>query len=325
MKMWLSSTQERQGDAATAAVPSLVPPDLSTQPWDSPPPPGEKVALGTDAHKRLFSRTLIDTFNPYRPAVIDWPKLDPDAQARLTSLPIWDIAVQNEGEAMRRVKAYADVVADPLVKTAVELNAFEEGRHKLVLSNLVEAYGIALEPEPVYPKPKDPEWSFMITGYGECVDSFFAFGLFDAAKRSGFFPPELVDTFEPVIAEEGRHILFFVNWVAWRRRTMPWWRRPWFELKVLAVWVVIARRRLSIAASARGSGKGSGKGSGRDQAVAQAPEQFGDGIDVAQLMDACLAENDRRLGVYDPRLIRPTFVPAMVRLARRYFVKPAAA
>ncbi len=28
--------------------------------------------------------TLLSTFDPYKPAVIDWPKLAPDALARLT-------------------------------------------------------------------------------------------------------------------------------------------------------------------------------------------------------------------------------------------------
>ncbi len=292
---------------------TLTLPDLSTEAWPAPPP-GGRFRLGSEAHKRLFCRTLLDTFDPYRPAVIDWPKLAPDARDRLVGLPIWDIAVQTEGRAMRRVKAYADMVADPLLKKAVELNAYEEGRHKLVLSNLVEAYGIRLEPEPQYNHPKDPEWSFLVTGFSECIDSFFAFGLFETAKRSGFFPEELVDTFEPVIAEEGRHILFFVNWVAWHRRNMPIWRRPWFELKVWAVWIFLALERMSIAKDLEG---GSAEGQDNNFTVTGA-EQLGSDIDVVELMDLCLSENDRRLGKYDPRLVRPNFVPRMVRLARRF-------
>ena len=111
--------------------------------------------------------------------------------------------------------------ADPLLRQAIELDGFEEGRHKQVLANLVQAYGIRLAPEPEYVRPRDAEWAFMVTGFSECIDSFFAFGLFALAKRSGFFPAPLVDTFEPVMQEEGRHILFFVNWVAWHRRRLP--------------------------------------------------------------------------------------------------------
>jgi hypothetical protein len=222
---------------------------------------------------------------------------------------------------MRRVKAYADTVADPLLRKALELNAFEEGRHRLVLGNLVEAYGVALQPEPPYRPPPDAEWCFMVTGFSECIDSFFAFGLFEAARRSGFFPPELVDTFEPVIAEEGRHILFFVNWVAWRRRTLAWWRRPWFELKVWRVWLFLALEKMSLA---RGFGDDPAPGQDSNFTLSAADE-LGIDVDLAGLLDICLAENDRRLGKYDPRLVRPNFVPGLVRLARRFLVKPSAA
>jgi hypothetical protein len=50
-------------------------------------------------------------------------------------------------------------------------------------------------------------------------------------------------------------------------------------------------------------------------------------VTPAVLMDLCLAENERRLAGYDPRLLRPDFVPRMVRLARRFMrsAPPAAA
>ena len=272
------------------------------------------VRLGSDAHKDLFCRTLLDTFNPYKPAVIDWPELDASARDRLVSLPIWDIAVQTEGRARLNVATYAATAPDPLLRKAIELNAFEEGRHKHVLSNLVAAYGIALAPEPEYVVRGDPEWAFMVTGYSECIDSFFAFGLFETAKRSGFFPEALVDTFEPVIQEEARHILFFVNWAAWHRRTMPLWRRPFFELKVLAVWLFLIWERIGIARNV-------GSGVQDNNFTVTGAKQVGEDINVAQLIDLCLAENQRRMGLYDRRLLRPFAVPALAAFARR-FMRP---
>ena len=96
-----------------------------------------------------------ETFNPYKPSIIDWPELSPEARDRLVQLPIWDIAVQTEGKARLRMLAYADSLADPAWRDAIALNAWEEGRYKVVLANLVQAYGIALAPEPIYREPKD--------------------------------------------------------------------------------------------------------------------------------------------------------------------------
>jgi hypothetical protein len=268
------------------------------------------IRRGSDAHKRLFCRTLLDTHNPYKPAVIDWPQLERDARERLVSLPIWDVAVQTEGRARLNVASYAALIRDALLREAVELNAFEEGRHKKVLANLVEAYGITLAPEPQYPQPRDPEWAFMLTGYSECIDSFFAFGLFEAARRSGFFPPALVDTFEPVMQEEARHILFFINWAAWHRRTMPWWRRPWFELKVLGIWAVLLWERIRIARDV-------GHGVQDNNFTLSGAKSVGAEISPADLIELCLTENERRMAAYDERLLRPAAVPALARLALR--------
>ena len=279
----------------------------------------DPIPPGSDAHKVAFCRMLLDTHNRYKPAIIDWPALEPEARDRLVGLPIWDIAVQTEGKARQRVLSYAELISDPLLRQAIELDGFEEGRHKEVLSNLVQAYGIGLAPEPNYVRPRDPEWAFMVTGFSECIDSFFAFGLFALAKRSGFFPPALVDTFEPVMQEEGRHILFFVNWAAWHRRRLPLWRRPWFLLRVLAVWGFLIWERIGIA---RGVGSAAGAGASEtpqdNNFTLNGSKAVGNvDISAAELLEICLTENDRRLSGYDPRLLRPKVVPSLMRLAHR--------
>jgi len=304
-------------DAAVKAA------DRAARIWSAPE--AGPIAPGSEAHKATFCRMLLDTHNPYKPSIIDWPELDAEARNRLVGLPIWDIAVQTEGKARLRVLTYANMIDDPLLRRAVELNGFEEGRHKEVLSNLVEAYGIRLAPEPAYLTPRDPEWAFMVTGFSECIDSFFAFGLFALAKRSGFFPPALVDTFEPVMQEEGRHILFFVNWVTWHERNLAVWRRPFFLAKVLAVWVFLVWERLGLARSV-----------GAADAPATAPQDNNftltgskavGAIDlsVCELIDLCLKENERRLSGYDARLLRPTFVPRLMRLVRLLMSRRSAA
>jgi len=274
---------------------------------------------GSDMHRRETCRMFRDTFNPYRPSVLEWPKLEPQALQRIVSLPIWDIAVQTEGRARLRIGAYAATLAEQDMREALALNSWEESRHKEVLSAMVSAYGIALAPEAPYVYPKDTEWAYLVTGYSECMDSFFAFGLFEVARRSGLFPPELVDTFEPVMQEECRHILLFANWVAWHRAHLPWWRRPWFEMKVLAVWGFLVWERIGLATSLDANGNEQKHDNNFTMNGAQSVTA--DDISVHQLMTLCLAENERRFAGYDSRLLRPTTMPGLVRFALR-FVRP---
>src|ERR1700754_2165487 len=78
--------------------------------------------LGSEAHKQAFCRMLLDTHDPYRPAVMPWPELDEAALSRLTGLPIWNIAVQVEGRAARAVQSYAEMIKDPLLREAVVMD-----------------------------------------------------------------------------------------------------------------------------------------------------------------------------------------------------------
>jgi hypothetical protein len=288
--------------------------DRTARLWTSTHP--GRLIIGSDAHKRETCRMFAETFNPYRPSVIAWPPLTPEMLNRVTSLPIWDIAVHTESRARLRFASYAASVSDPEIGNAVMLNAWEEDRHKVVIATLVAAYGITTAPEPPFQPPRDPKWAFLVTGYQESIDSFFAFGLFELARRSGFFPAELVETFEPVIQEECRHILLFANLVAWERANLAWWRRLGFELRILAVWAYIAWERMVLARTLGPKGHGAGQDTNFTATTAKSISAVD--LNLRDLIEICLQENDRRFAGYDPRLVRPTAIPRLARFALRF-------
>ena len=121
---------------------------------------------------------------------------------------------------------------------------------------LTKHYGIPVAPFPPPEVPRDPTLAFLRTGYGECLDSFFAFGLFRLGERAQLFPKALIDVFEQIMQEEARHILFIVNWAAYLRARRPLALRPGFDL--WRGWNIVAQafdRLKGALAMAGGDGK----------------------------------------------------------------------
>jgi hypothetical protein len=269
------------------------------------------LVLGSQFHKELFCREFIDTHERYDVATLPWPTLEEASAARLRSLPFWEEAVSTEMATAAKVRAQAQLETDLLVREAVALQGEEEGRHSVLLDMLLTRYDIQIKARPLSPLPRDIEWAFLRTEYGECFDSFFAFGLFALAKDSGFFPAALVNLFEPIVQEEARHILFFVNWLSYRRAQLPWWRRPKLMGRSLLSMAVQAWSRVQ---TARGMGDGG-------DFTLKGHEAIDIDIKPRAFLELCLQENERRLGLYDRRLLRPQLVPTLARTLYRLLPK----
>ncbi|MBI3299656.1 MAG: ferritin-like domain-containing protein [Elusimicrobia bacterium] len=269
--------------------------------------------IGSTEHKRLFCKMFVDTHIPFKTSDISWPELDPEATARLKAMPIWTEAVNTELETGIKVKSLGESEKDPVMAEAVRLNGYEEQRHYELLLALTKRYQIPIELRPVPPVEKKPLWAFMRVGYAECFDSFFAFGLFHFAAKSGFFPNALVDLFEPVMQEEARHILFFANWTAYNHVRKPRWLRPAHVFENGLAASVQAVNRLKMALDVGG-------GEVDENFMMNAHESFGD-ISPREFIEKCLSESDRRMSRYDPRLLRPRLVPNTARFVLKFLSK----
>ena len=203
--------------------------------------------------------------------------------------------------------------SDPELRRAIELQGFEEQRHARLLRALTARYDIPITVPAPY-EPRSLEHDFLYAGFGECFDSFFAFGLFAIAGSSGYFPSELVRVFEPVVQEEARHILFFVNWLKYRRSQLPWWRRPLFRLR--CGWIILTQiaSRVRTARTLSSAGPSDAPPAVIDDNLTLAAHQHvGESVNLRQLLRCSLRENERRLSLYDARLARPRLVPTLAR------------
>ncbi len=265
--------------------------------------------IGSEQHKQLFCRAFIDTHEPYEPKHLAFPELDDASRTRLLSLPIWDEAVNTERETAAKVRRMVDAEPDGLIREAIALQAFEEDRHAKLLDLLTERYGIPVTRRDDVVERTHPGWDFIRTEYGECFDAFFAFGLFAVARESGFFPLPLVALFDPVMQEEARHVLFFVNWIAYRRARLHFHGRWSLDTRRMYALGLQILSRVRTAFSLSGV-------RAQDNFTMNSHESFGD-FSVRTFLETCLRENERRLGLYDAALVRPRFVSYIARIALR--------
>jgi hypothetical protein len=274
--------------------------------------------IGSAAHRRALARFFLDTHVDYEPDRIQWPVLGESERTRLINLPFWQEAVNTESETSRMVMAAAQLESDAQLRKAIELQGFEESRHARLLAALTARYRIPIQTPPPF-EPSSVENDFLTAGFGECFDSFFAFGLIAIASESGYFTPELVKIFEPVVQEEARHILFFVNWVKYRRSQLPWWKRPAFRLRCgwLILKQVASRVKTAKTLGADNTAADNGAANSADNFTLSAHKELDSDLTLHSLLGRCLAENERRMAPYDARLLRPRLVPTIARLAYR--------
>jgi hypothetical protein len=276
----------------------------------------DPLIVGSPAHKELFCRSFIETHRKFEPTEIRWPDLEWEDIQRLKALPVWNEATRTEAETAVKVQTLGERETDPVLSEAIALQGYEEGRHAAIIRLLTERYGIPVDPFPQPRPPRDATWAFLKTGYGECIDSFFAFGLFEMGRRSEYFPPALTDIFEQIVQEEARHILFLVNWAAYRRGRFALPLRPLYDAwRAWAVGTELVGHVFHALTF--------GKGSSQEGFEMGTHKDFGE-ISPRAFLELCLSENERRLSIYDPRLPRPRLIPSLVRMALRLMPRAAA-
>lgn len=264
--------------------------------------------IGSQEHKRLFCDAFVASHVAFEPEALAWPELDATSLARLRAIPIWTIALEAEVNAGTMLQGFAATEADPLVREALALQGFEEDRHGRLLGCMVRRYGLNANPGPA----KDPPTraAFIDFGYNECVDSFAGFGIFKLACEARILPETLTSLFARVIAEEARHIVFFINWIAYDRCRRGYGTPLAAAIPTLLGYGGAILRRVRTGSSVSDDAGRDGKGNELDL--------FGDvmrDLTARKFLQACIDENDRYMSEFDPRLLRPRVIPTLGTIA----------
>lgn len=268
------------------------------------------MKIGSEAHKDLFCQSFMNSHLLYEPETLAWPELDSAMIERIQRIPFWDEALYTERKAGVMLKAYAETVEDPQIRAAIALQAAEEARHGRVIGYMINHYGIQVAERAEKPLPENLEPAFVKFGYGECFDSFFAFGLFGIARQGGFIPDALFTIFNTLVDEEARHMVFFVNWIAHKQITEG--RGALRPVTSFQQYTGAAFRRLDNLMS---MGKGKKKSANKKGFTAAGAKAIKVDLTLESFLEMCIAENAKRMQAYPEELLRPAFLPAIASLA----------
>ena len=266
------------------------------------------IKIGSDDHRDLFCQDFIDSYTDYDPATLPWPELSAADLEKLRGVPFWQEVLYTERRAGMIVQAFAKTIDDPIVRKAVDLQGREESRHADLLREMVRRYQIVVTELPLETIAADVELAFKDFGFGECLDSFLGFGAFKLARQSAFLPESMFSIFETLMYEETRHIVFFVNWMAWqavRQGQGAAWRRGLTSLR----FYYRALRRMFETIR-----RGQQVNDGRDFSATQA-NLFLEDFTFRRFLAYCYEENNRRMGHFDGNLLKPSFMPALADVA----------
>jgi hypothetical protein len=263
------------------------------------------MRIGSESHKELFCREFLAAHRPYEAEDFEWPDLDEVSLERLRGIPFWGEALANETDAGAMIDRLAAVTTDPLIREAVALQAFEEARHARILRHLLRRYDIT-SPEPVPEAiPADVEKAFIGFGYSECLDSFGAFGIFELARQSGYFPPALFTIFDQILNEEAQHTVFFLNWVADLQAKRGRGNLPFRTFTALRGYGSAIGRLVELARSGEDTQEGF---------TTTGASSFLDDLTPARFVATCISENRRRMRRISPELLQPRLLPFLSRI-----------
>ena len=268
------------------------------------------MKIGSEEHKQFLCQWFQESHKLYEPEQLPWPQLDDVTADRLRSVPFWDEALLTERKAGKMLDAFAATVDDPLLRDAIALQGREEARHGRMIEYLIDRYQVELPDRGERGLPASLEPAFVKFGYGECFDSFFAFGLFEIARQAGLMPTVFFTIFDPILEEEARHMVFFINWIAYQQvQAGRGWLRPFNSL-----WQYggALQRRLD---SLRGMPSKKKKESSKKGFTATGAKAFTLNLSLEKFLEVCLAENAKRMSQYDDRLLRPEFLPILTGVA----------
>ncbi|MBE9009904.1 ferritin-like domain-containing protein [Pseudanabaenaceae cyanobacterium LEGE 13415] len=263
------------------------------------------MKLGSEEHKQLFCQDFINSHLPYEPETMAFPELNETELDRLRRIPFWQIALSTEREAGMMVSAMAETIDDPEIRAAIALQGEEESRHARLIECLIRHYDLQVEEPPTPVLPKNVRLAFTDFGFEECLDSFFAFGMFGLAREANYLPESMFTLFDPILDEEARHIVFFINWITYvqaQNGRANLFRGAHSALHYGRALFNMGKMVLTTDGNSGGF-------------TATGAKTFVDDLTLPQFLSATIRENQKRMSKFDDRLLEPRLLPRLASIA----------